>query len=272
MLRESSFQGPTKIHFVTGPPAPRTVIFLHGVTAWWQSFLPILPSFVVRHEVVAADLPGHGRSGRCDDGYSVEALAGAVAAWMRDAFDHRVGLYGHSLGALVALWIAAQDADLVDAVIVEEPPLVGWSADRSRLAALDAYFRGLREFLEDVPAAETDRRAALASLLESDDGADVRAFVQALSALDPRVLDAMIDRTMYGAVDARSLLSGMSQPLLVLRGEPAQGSVVSDDDAAAIVDAVSDASVTSIAGAGHFLHRNRSTEVARAAMDFLETV
>lgn len=273
MLRDASFQGgPTTIHYVTGPTAPRTVVFLHGVTAWWQSFLPILPSVMVRYGVIAADLPGHGRSGRCEHGYTVEAMSDALIPWLRDTCDAPVALYGHSLGALLALWIAAHAGDPIDAVIVEDPPLSGWSSDRSRLAAAEGYVRGLRDFLEDLPVTEADRRSALASLLASDDGADNRAYLQALSALDPKVLDAMIEQTVYGNMEARDVLERVSQPLLVLRGEVGLGSLVFDDDVAVVRATAADVSVTSIAGAGHFPHRNRPTEVARAVMDFLETV
>lgn len=88
-------------------PAQPTVVFIHGVlndhSVW------ILQSRYLAHHgynVLAIDLPGHGRSGG-DAPASVEEAAHVVMGLL-DALDvQRTALVGHSFGSLIALQAAA---------------------------------------------------------------------------------------------------------------------------------------------------------------------
>ena len=89
-------------------PAQPTVVFIHGVlndhSVW------ILQSRYLAHHgfnVLAIDLPGHGRSGGAPPA-SVEAAAGTVLALLDAAGVPRAALVGHSFGSLIALEAAAQ--------------------------------------------------------------------------------------------------------------------------------------------------------------------
>ncbi|MFM8583958.1 MAG: alpha/beta fold hydrolase, partial [Planctomycetaceae bacterium] len=83
----------------TGTESP-DVIFLHGVTRRWQSFLPIVAPLAVRHRLELLDLRGHGASGRAS-GYRVIDYVGDVVERLGQ-LAAPVVLYGHSLGAMVA--------------------------------------------------------------------------------------------------------------------------------------------------------------------------
>jgi pimeloyl-ACP methyl ester carboxylesterase len=88
-------------------PAKPTVVLIHGVlhdhSVW------ILQSRYLAHHgwnVLAIDLPGHGKSGGMAPA-SVEEAAQAVAALLDAAGLERVALVGHSWGSLIALETAA---------------------------------------------------------------------------------------------------------------------------------------------------------------------
>lgn len=89
-------------------PEKETVVFIHGVgqdhTVW------VLPTrYFARHDrnVLALDLPGHGRSaGPALE--TVEAMADWVVAVMDAAAVERAAVVGHSLGSLVALDLASR--------------------------------------------------------------------------------------------------------------------------------------------------------------------
>jgi len=88
--------------------AKPTAIFIHGVlndhSVW------ILQTRYFAHHgwnVLAPDLPGHGKSGG-DPPVSVEAAADFVLALMEAAALDKAALIGHSFGALVALETAAR--------------------------------------------------------------------------------------------------------------------------------------------------------------------
>jgi pimeloyl-ACP methyl ester carboxylesterase len=89
-------------------PAQPTVIFVHGVlndhSVW------ILQSRFLAHHgfnVLAIDLPGHGRSAG-DAPASVEDAADFIAALMDAAGLQQAALVGHSWGSLIALEAAAR--------------------------------------------------------------------------------------------------------------------------------------------------------------------
>ena len=89
-------------------PAQPTVVFIHGVlndhSVW------ILQSRYLAHHgwnVLAIDLPGHGKSGG-QPPETVEAAADAVLALLKAQGVERAALVGHSFGSLIALEAAAR--------------------------------------------------------------------------------------------------------------------------------------------------------------------
>ena len=89
------------------PGAPR-VLALHGWLDNAASFLPLAP-FLDGIELVAIDMPGHGRSAHLPAGADY-AFAGALANLL-DVADtlgwDRFGLLGHSMGGAIASLLAA---------------------------------------------------------------------------------------------------------------------------------------------------------------------
>jgi pimeloyl-ACP methyl ester carboxylesterase len=93
--------------------AKPTLVFIHGVlndhSVW------ILQTRYFAHHgfnVLAVDLPGHGRSGG-DAPASVEEAAQFVGALLDAAGVKQAGLIGHSWGSLIALETAAQLKDRI---------------------------------------------------------------------------------------------------------------------------------------------------------------
>ncbi len=99
-------------------PAPEkpTVVFVHGAGldhSWWG----LQSRYFGYHgcNVLAVDLPGHGRS----DGPPLATIE-AMAAWVKGILDERkikkTTLVGHSMGALVALEFAARYPDCAERI------------------------------------------------------------------------------------------------------------------------------------------------------------
>jgi len=94
-------------------PVKPTLVFIHGVlndhSVW------ILQTRYLAHHgfnVLAVDLPGHGRSGG-DAPASVEEAAQFVEALLNSAGVKHAGLIGHSWGSLIALETAARLKDRI---------------------------------------------------------------------------------------------------------------------------------------------------------------
>jgi pimeloyl-ACP methyl ester carboxylesterase len=109
-----------EVYAATGNRMPdpdlETVVFIHGTgqdhTIW------VLPTrYFARHgkNVLAIDLPGHGRSG----GAPLETIED-MADWINAVLDaaglSRAALVGHSLGSLVALAGAARHPERARAI------------------------------------------------------------------------------------------------------------------------------------------------------------
>ncbi|MEZ6044491.1 MAG: alpha/beta fold hydrolase [Planctomycetaceae bacterium] len=82
------------------------LLFLHGVTRCWQTFIPLMNGLYPRYEAIGLDFPGHGKSGRLND-YYVQDHTQAVANWLQHDSQALIGdrsliVYGHSLGGMVA--------------------------------------------------------------------------------------------------------------------------------------------------------------------------
>ena len=104
--------GPTSSH--------QTVVFLHALGETSDTWTVIGSELSVRGiYCVAADLPGHGRSPRAAT-YSFDQAAKAVHELLTELDRHdQIFLAGHSLGASVALLVAAQ-APGIRGIILED--------------------------------------------------------------------------------------------------------------------------------------------------------
>jgi pimeloyl-ACP methyl ester carboxylesterase len=98
------------------------VLWLHGYTmdsSTWQPLWELLPGW--RH--VGVDLPGHGRSGPIERGWSMAAVAdqvGAVAAAQGAA-----AVVALSFGSIVALQLAIQRPELVPRLVLGAATIAG---------------------------------------------------------------------------------------------------------------------------------------------------
>jgi pimeloyl-ACP methyl ester carboxylesterase len=97
-------------------PKKETVIFVHG--AGQDHSIWVLPTrYFARHDrnVLAVDLPGHGRSG----GPPLESIQ-EIAHWLIAVLDAteltRTAIVGHSLGSLAAIAAAALHPDRIRAI------------------------------------------------------------------------------------------------------------------------------------------------------------
>ena len=102
-------------------PALPTVVFVHGA-AHDHSVWSLQSRYFAHHRrnVLAVDLPGHGRSGGEPLG-SVEAIAESLAALLDATSIEHAALVGHSLGALAVLETAARHPERVKSIALLAP-------------------------------------------------------------------------------------------------------------------------------------------------------
>src|SRR5438445_12360738 len=86
----------------------RPLILLHGGLGSGEMFGRVLPLLAERHQVVAVDLQGHGRTADIDRPIDVQLMAGDIAALIHHLRLATPHLGGYSLGGGVALHTAAK--------------------------------------------------------------------------------------------------------------------------------------------------------------------
>src|SRR3954452_17225005 len=84
------------------------LLLLHGIGSTHDDFAALRPRLDTEYRVLAPDLPGHGRSGALSRRPTIAAITDAVAADLDELGVGRVHVLGNSIGARVALELAAR--------------------------------------------------------------------------------------------------------------------------------------------------------------------
>jgi pimeloyl-ACP methyl ester carboxylesterase len=86
------------------------LVLIHGYTATWRNWRPVLPALEARHDVLAVGLAGHYGCPPLADGAepSIAALADAIERDMDAAGFEEAHVAGNSLGGFLALELGAR--------------------------------------------------------------------------------------------------------------------------------------------------------------------
>ena len=262
------------------------VLFLHGVMRRWQTFAPLYAAMGQSFQVGGLDLPGHGRSDRWPGHYRVTDHVAAVAALLRAKKGLPVILYGHSLGAMVALGVAAAVPDRVRAAVLEDPPFetmgtrieatpwYGYFAAIHRLVS-GSDFRSLTiaeqsQRLGDVEVPDAGNKPR--PLREMRDAGAIRFLASCLRHMDPEALGPVVAGRWLEGFDWQAAARSVEAPLLVLQADPKAGGTLIDADAATLASLTRDATLITLRGSGHNLHLDRTQDVVNHTLGFINTL
>lgn len=248
-----------------GPPGARTLLLLHGVTRNWRDWEPLLPELVREWRVIALDHAGHGESERAN-AYRVADYTQHVADFVRENFLEPPVVFGHSLGAMVALGVAAECA--VAGAVLEDPPFhtmgrsIGATPYRAQFAGMqDVARRGgdietMTDALADIRISETQRFG------DVRDRASLRFSAECFASLDPDIFTSLIAGEWLDGFDHTALWPRVRCPVLLLQGDAASGGVFTDADADFAEHALAQCTRVRFPGVGHQIHRTSPAHVA----------
>ncbi len=227
----------------TGTEHAETVVLLHAVgydLTYWDEQIKALR---LHYNVVAFDLPGHGRSpGRPEDWTFEEAVL-VIASLIERVSDAPVHLVGISFGGMLAQATVLARPDLVRTLT-----LIGTASTFTEAAR-----SGMRE------RANLVRTAGMAAVLESSldrwfsprfrtDRPDIIDRVtKTILADDPAIHAAVWE--MIAGFDVHDRLGKIRCPTLILVGELDPSTPPSA--AAALMSAIADATMVVLPGASH---------------------
>jgi pimeloyl-ACP methyl ester carboxylesterase len=140
--------------------AGRPLILLHGGLGSGEMFGPLLPTLAERHQVIAVDLQGHGRTADIDRPIDIRLMADDIAALIDHLGLDKPDLVGYSLGGGVALQTAVKYPAKVRRLVAASANIRRDAIYPEILAQQGQVNAAAAEFMKDTPMYELYQRVA----------------------------------------------------------------------------------------------------------------
>jgi pimeloyl-ACP methyl ester carboxylesterase len=266
-----------------GPDDGAPVVFLHGVSGSMRTYAWLPEEIADGRRIVRVDLRGHGRSEHAPGAYDIDSYGEDVVEALRETVGRPAVLVGHSLGGVVAWWVAQRHPELVAAAFLEDPPLYMGEPAEHELNGAVPIFRTILDIVARWKAEGIDVDAAGAQLAAAPFGADrsrtsaeglsddvPAARAEALLQMDPGVLEGAADRSTLAPTDTTS---PVSVPVFVLGADDERGSAFPTRHAERLAISHPDVEIARVVGAGHGIHdeRDHRGDYVAALARFLAT-
>lgn len=283
-LEEKSFHaGEVTLNYAEGEDNGPPLVLLHGLGRRWQVFLPLIPSLSMRWHIYALDLRGHGKSGRVPRGYRGTQYSEDVIRFLRERLNEPAVLFGHSLGGMAAMWVAAHESDLARAIILGDNLISGLDFQESYYPML---FGGLRDLasrggtLEEIAHGLAEIKLKLPGLdelirigdLPGNDQAYLMWWARCVKQVDPDTYAMSLDGTSLEGWNGEALLRAIKCPTLLLQASPQLGGLMSDADVQLALKLLAHPVHVSFPTLGHALYIQQPEPVLRAVTNFLESL
>lgn len=225
----------------SGPP----LVLLHGLAGshrWWRY---ALPAFARRFQVVVPELVGFGGSRPAPRQPDMPEMASVVDEWLVRSDLARVDLVGHSMGAEIAIHLAAGVPERLRRLVLASAAGVPRELSATAAAQLLTELARLRAWGR-------------------------RSFVATIAADSLRAGPFTLYRTLRHllADDVRPLLPRVPHPVLLVWG--AHDPVTPLRDAHVMRNLLPNARLHVIADASHNVMADRPEEFVRLVLDFLD--
>jgi pimeloyl-ACP methyl ester carboxylesterase len=247
----------------------------------WQDFLPLIPELSQAWHVFAVDLRGHGASGRVPGGYTSFDYGSDIQALLARVIGRPAVLFGHSLGGIVGMRLAADEQNRISALIVGDSVLSREALQHSLYTALFTGLHrvalhggGIEQMATElariqIPVPHLDHPVALGDFPGNDD-AYFRRWADCLRQVDAQVFEMTLDGSSLADFEAPALLSKIQCPTLILQASPDLGGLMSDKDVENAARLLRRCTVERFPLLGHALHLQRPKPVLDAILRFLQ--
>ena len=234
----------------TGVP----VVMLHGITDSWKSFAPVLPYLPESVRAIVPSLRGHGGSDRPARDYTMRSMAADVVALLDALHVPAATVVGHSMGAAVAMRLAADHAGRVRGLM-----LIGAFAQWLPNTSLDEMDQAVAHLGDPVP------EAFARGFQESTTAPPVpAAFITTMVSESLKLPAAVWQGAVAGfrGDDPSADVAALATPVRLIWG--ARDPFVPRRDALALLEALPASTLDTYESAGHAVHWEEPARVARA--------
>jgi pimeloyl-ACP methyl ester carboxylesterase len=262
------------VHYVergTGTP----VVLIHGNTVSLEDFEAsgLLDRLASNHRVIAFDRPGFGHSDRprdrlCTPAAQAELLLAALHLLRVD----RPAIVGHSMGTLVALFMALSRPDQVRQLVLLSGyyyPTVRVDALLAAPVALPIVGDALRYTITALAARATLKSVVKGMFVPREVPPDFFAVVSREMMLRPSQIRANAEDAAFMMPAAASLAARYSElrlPVTIMAGA-ADGVVDPEAHSVRLHDDVPDSELVVLPEIGHMVHHATSDAIAAALVE-----
>jgi len=268
MFQEQTFNANgVQINFVQASASGQPIVLLHGTASEWQSFLPLIPILAPKFKVFALDLRGHGKSGWVSGKYRLFDYAEDIKCFIEQYIGQPTILFGHSLGAQIAIAAASITPAYVSALVLSDPPFyyhnttmkdTVWHEPFMELHHVISSFHSAKEIndymAEQYPNMDEVRRKNRA---------------ETLSHVDPAAIATILEDRHIEDFDTDKLLRQIVCQVLLIQGNPEMGAALKDEDLAYMMERIQNCAVIRMQDVGHGLPVGESLSKVET---FLESV
>jgi pimeloyl-ACP methyl ester carboxylesterase len=190
-------------------------------------------------------------------------------------------LYGHSLGALTALGLAAQMPDRIRGVVLEDPPSPSFlSAFHTTLyfhiftalQQLAGTNRPVAEVARELGAVRVQLGAVKIQIADVRDPLFLRFTARCLADLDPATMTPVLEGQWLNDFDLEDAADAVSCPVLLLRADENQGGMLPHADADRLAGRLADCLRVDVPGCGHLIHWLDTPTLLRHVLGFLASL
>jgi pimeloyl-ACP methyl ester carboxylesterase len=274
--------GGVRLRLESSTDAGPALLCLHGVLRAGRDFAPLWGQLVPRWQVHAPDHRGHGGSEWTPGRYFIADYTADAVALVRDHLEGDVVILGHSLGALVAVGVAAALPDRIKGIVLEDPPspallveveATPWNAIWHGMEAIARL--GLRDtsvIQRHLAEMRVPTPGGPARLGDLRDAASLRLSARCLRDLDPAVFAPLLANRWPEGYDILAVCEGVRCPALILRGDPAMGGMLRREEALAMALRMDDGVVIDMPNVGHLIHWTAAEAMTRLVLGFVESL
>lgn len=245
----------------------QSIVFIHGLMLASESYERQIEAFAGRYRLIRYDLRGQGRSEMTRENLDLESLTDDAAAVIKKLSDKPVHVVGFSMGAFIAMRLAARRPDLVRSLTLIGPSAEAEAPENmpryARLMALIRLF-GPRPFagvLLKILFGDTYLTAA-------ENAGEVRRWRRIISRL-PRALARAAAASAHRKAIAGEL-PRISAPTMVVSGE--EDRPISPEKSRAVHQLIRQSVFRSVPDTGHAVMIERPAAFNAMLGDFLAGV
>ena len=249
----------------TGGTGKPPLILLHGVMDNGLCWTPVARDLQASFDVIMPDARGHGLTGGPLENFSYPQLADDVVDLINALNLERPSLFGHSMGAMTALVVAASNTDLVRAIVLEDPPLMDEAVSKNEgNIPTPEVLHAFQNILSLRTMSSEERLSAARKFNPNWDEAELGPWADSKVEFDPGILQHL--RVSFPWSEQ---LPAITCPILLVTGDPTAGAIVTPQVAQEAASLWRQGEVIQIQGAGHCIHRDRYAETMPQILAFL---